>query len=119
MIRAFVLVIVAAVLANAQCYNACTTADAHAAESSSTDSCHHSPKTPPSDGVCHHQHPSVVGPENAIALSNLPAAAAATFTSIVTTQHFPACEQTASGTLVQDMSTPRFQTSPGLTILRV
>jgi hypothetical protein len=119
LIRALVLVIAAAVLVNAQCYNTCTTSDPHAAESSSTDSCHHHPKTPPSDGVCHHQHPSVAGPENGTALSNMHAAAAATFISIVTTQHFPACEQTASGTLIQGISPPRFQTSPGLTILRV
>ena len=118
-IRAFVLVIVAAVLANAQCYNTCTTANAHAAEPSSTDSCHHHPKIPPSDGFCHHQHASVAAPENGTALSNMHAAAAATFISLVTTQHFPACEQTPSGTLIRDISQPRFQTSPGPTILRV
>jgi hypothetical protein len=118
-IRAFVLVILAAVLVNAQCYNTCTTADAHATESSSTDTCHHHPKTPPSDGVCHHQHPSVAGPENGTALSNMHAAAATTFISIVTTQYFPACERTGSGTLIQGISPPRFQISPGLTILRV
>ena len=117
--RAFVLVILAAVLANANCYNACMTADAYATGSSSTGSCHHHPKTPPSDGFCHHQHASVAGPENGTALSNMHAAAATTFISIVTTQHFPACEQTASGTLIQGISQPRFQTSLGLTILRI
>ena len=63
MLRALILVVMSALLANAQCYGACATADCHPAQPSSSGSCHQH-KTPPAPGVCQHQHTSISGPES-------------------------------------------------------
>ena len=116
MIRVFVLVIVTAVLVNAQCYNACATADSHPAQSS-PDSCHHHQQSPPTGGVCQHQHASVTSPENGTGLSK-PATNSSLIAILVPQK--PSVSQLASAALVlQDTSPPGAQTAPSSTILRI
>ena len=57
---------VAALLANAQCYNACTLAACTSAHTPSN-GCHHHKSAPEDDYGCHHQHPELIGPESGIA----------------------------------------------------
>lgn len=72
-IRALVLMIAAAVLANAQCSGACATADCHPFRESTPDSCPHHNSTPhkstPSGGICQHQQTGIAGPETRSGLS--------------------------------------------------
>ena len=120
MMRVFVLVIVTAVLANAQCYNACATADSHPAESSSQDSCHHHQQSPPTGGVCQHQHASVTSPENPTGLSKLHAAASSSLIAILGPQELSVTQLESDAAVVfQDTSPPGAQTAPSPAILRI
>ena len=120
MIRAFVLIIVAAVLANAQCYGACATADCHSAQPSSPDSCHHHKSPPPTGGVCQHQHASIAGPENGAGLSKPHAAASARLIAVLLMQEnlFVRAPQT-NAALIQSTIPPGAPISPGSAILRI
>jgi hypothetical protein len=121
MIRVFVLVIVTAVLANAQCYNACATADSYPSESSSPNSCHHHhQQSPPTGGVCQHQHASVTSPDNPTGLSKQDAAASSSLIAILGPQELSISQQASDPALVfQDTSPPGAQTAPSSTILRI
>jgi hypothetical protein len=72
--RALGLVAVAALLANAQCYNACAVAACKAAQAPSS-GCHqhsHRDKSSHEDSPdCQHQHSEFVGPESGIAKVNV------------------------------------------------
>jgi len=63
--RAFVLIAVAALLANAWCYGACATAACQPPQIP-TNGCHHHHPSPQDHG-CPHQHPEFAGPEAAVA----------------------------------------------------
>ena len=106
MIRVFVLVIVTAVLANANCYNACATAVSHPAQSS-PDSCHHHHQSPPTGGVCQHQHASVTSPENLTGLSKQHAAASSSLIAILAPQKLSVSQLASDAALVfQDRGPP-------------
>jgi hypothetical protein len=62
LLRALIFVVMSALLANAQCYGACATAEVHPSQPSSSGGCHQH-KTPSTPGVCQHQHASISGPE--------------------------------------------------------
>ena len=118
MIRVFWLVMVIAVLANGQCYNACATADSHPAESSSQDSCHHHQQSPPTGGVCQHQHASVTSPEKATGLSKL--ATSSNLIAILEPQALFVSQLASDAALVlQYTGPPGAQTAPSATILRI
>jgi hypothetical protein len=68
LLRTIVLVVLTALISNAQCYGNCLTAECAPAEPASSDSCHHhhdnDNNAPPKDGMCPHQHASFAGPES-------------------------------------------------------
>ena len=66
--RALGLVAVAALLANAQCYNTCALAACTSAPTPSNDCSQHHHKPSHEDGSgCQHQHSEFIGPESGIA----------------------------------------------------
>lgn len=76
LLRTIVLVIMAALISNAQCYGNCLTAECAPAQPASPDSCHHhhdgdnsDNNAPQKDGMCPHQHASFAGPESGPGLS--------------------------------------------------
>jgi hypothetical protein len=74
--RAFGLIAVTALFANAQCYSTCALAVCNPAQSPSS-ACHHHKSSQPSheDGpVCQHQHFEFAGPESGIAQVSVAAA---------------------------------------------
>jgi hypothetical protein len=119
MTRVLALVIVTAILANAQCYNACATADSHPAQSSTPDSCHHHhQQSPPTGGVCHHQHASATSPENATGLSKL--ATSSNLIAILGPQELFVSQLASDAALIlQDTGPPGARTAPSATILRI
>jgi hypothetical protein len=120
MIREFVIVVVAAIITNAQCYGTCATLDCHPTEPSSSDSCHHHQQSPPTGGVCQHQPARLTSTENAAKLSQPPSAGSATFTAVLVQQeHSSAFDVAINVVLIQDTSPPGLQTSPGSIILRI
>lgn len=120
MIRALVLIMVAGVLANAQCYGSCAIVDSQPAQPSSSDSCHHQKSKQPTGGVCQHQHTSVAGPENGPELSKLQAEAGASFVAVlVAQQHLSVSDLSTNAAISPPASPPGIQTSPGSTILRI
>jgi hypothetical protein len=62
-IRIFVLVAVAALLANVQCYGTCSTAAIDPTHAPSTNSCHHEKSSHEDLAPCPHQHSDCSGPE--------------------------------------------------------
>ena len=69
-IRAFVLVAVAALLGNAQCYGNCNSIIRGTVQTPS-DSCHQHPKSSHDDARCPYQHSEFAGPEVGIAKISL------------------------------------------------
>jgi len=70
--RALGLVAVAALLANAQCYNACAVAACKAAQTPSSGCHQHRHQSSHEDSPdCQHQHSEFVGPESSIAKVNV------------------------------------------------
>ena len=61
-IRAFVLFVGVALLANAQCYGTCGAAPCNSHQTSS-DSCHHDESSPKDGAKCMHQHSDLAGPQ--------------------------------------------------------
>jgi hypothetical protein len=72
-IRGFVLIAVAALLGNAQCYGTCESSACSSAQTASN-SCHHQ-KSSHDDARCPHQHSELAGPQVGIAKINLAMAA--------------------------------------------
>lgn len=68
-IRTFVLIAVAALVGNAQCYGTCGSSACGSAQTPSN-SCHHQ-KSSHDDAHCPHQHSELAGPEVGIAKINL------------------------------------------------
>jgi hypothetical protein len=62
LLRTLVLVVLAALISNAQCFGNCATTECSPVQPASSDACHHH-DAPTKDGVCHHQHASFAGPE--------------------------------------------------------
>lgn len=64
--RTVVLVVMAALVSNAQCYGNCATAEYSPVQTAPSDGCHHHhDNNPPSkDGFCPHDHLSFAGPES-------------------------------------------------------
>jgi hypothetical protein len=120
-IRALVLITVAAFVANAECYGACTTGDCHSDESPLSHSCpHHQKSPPPRGGACEHQHPSFIGRANGNGLAELHAAASAHLVSMfLTREYFSACELATDAARIRVTGPPVAQPSPGPTILRI
>ena len=69
-IRAFVLIAVAALLGNAQCYGTCGGSACGSAQAPSS-SCHHQKSSHEDATPCRHQHSEFSGPEAGIAKINL------------------------------------------------
>ena len=75
--RAIGLVAVAALLANAQCYDACAVAACKTAETPSSDCHQHPHKSSHEDSPdCQHQHSEFTGPESGMAKVNVAPAVA-------------------------------------------
>ena len=68
-IRGFVLIAVAALLGNAQCYGTCESSACGSVQTPSN-SCHHQ-KSSHDDARCPHQHSELAGPQVGIAKINL------------------------------------------------
>lgn len=68
--RVFVLVAVAAVLANAHCYGTCGNTDCGSAPTPSNN-CHHQKSSHENHAPCPHQHSDFAGPEAAIAKAGI------------------------------------------------
>ncbi len=68
--RAFVLVAVAALVANAQCYGSCATVTCSSAQTPSG-SCHHNRSSHESSAGCVHQHSEFTRPEVGFAKVNV------------------------------------------------
>jgi hypothetical protein len=64
--RALGLIAVAALLANAQCYNTCALAACISAQTPSN-GCHHHKSSHEDGSGCQHQHSEFIGPESGIA----------------------------------------------------
>lgn len=73
-IRAFALIAVAALLANAQCYGTCGSAAYGSTQTHSTNSCHHQKSSHENDAPCPHQHSDFTGP--AVGITKVTVAAA-------------------------------------------
>ena len=117
MTRVFVLLIVTAVLANAQCYNACATADPHPAHSF-PDNCHHHQQSPPTGGVCQHQHASVISPENGTGLTK-PVTSSSLFPALGLQELSLSQLGSDAAVVLQDTSPPGSQIAPSSSILRI
>lgn len=117
LLRVFILVAVSALIANAQCYGACATAECHAQQPSSSGSCHQH-KTPAAPGVCQHQHASVSGPESGPALAKADAASHPLLAALVVMPAI-ATELSTVTILPFSGSPPRPGISGGLSILRI
>jgi hypothetical protein len=117
-IRVLVLVMVTAVLANAQCYNTCATADSPPAQSSGDNCHHHHHQSPPTGGVCQHQHASVTSPENGTGLSKL-ATTCSLFATLGPQELSVSQLANRPAVVLQDTSPPGEQTAPSSTVLRI
>lgn len=117
LLRVFILVAVSALIANAQCYGACATAECHAQQPSSSGSCHQH-KTPAAPGVCQHQHASVSGPESGPALAKADAASHPLLAALVVMPAI-ATELSTATILPFSGSPPRPGIRGGLSILRI
>lgn len=116
--RALGLVAVAALLANAQCYNTCALTACTSAQTPSND-CpkhHHKPSREDSSG-CQHQHSEFTGPESGIAKVSvapavlIPAVLTAGADAVFLEPLFLPTPDTGSP--------PRSQGSPAISILRI
>ena len=72
--RAFVLLAVAALLANAQCYGACAAVSC-GSDQTPSGRCHHNKSSHQSNAACVHQHAEFTGPEVGIAKAGVATAA--------------------------------------------
>lgn len=116
--RALGLVAVAALLANAQCYDTCAVAASKAAETPSSGCPQHHQKSSHEDGSgCQHQHSEFTGPESGIAKVNV--AAAVPILAVLT----PSSAVVLIEPLLQSSpdlgSPPSDQVSSTITVLRV
>jgi len=99
MIRAFLFLIVGAVLANAQCYSACLMT--------------------PSGGVCKDQHAGVACPGNVTKFSRPHVAANASIAFVAPPRNFSVEELTTNAVPIQETSCTGIPPSPHVTVLRI
>lgn len=117
LLRALTLVVMSALLANAQCYGACTTAECHPAQPPSSGSCHQH-KTPSAPSTCQHQHTSISGPESGPDLAKAGAASHPLLAALVV---MPAIATELSASTISPFagSPPRPGISGRISILRI